>query len=108
MKVKRATEHLQARGLVSTKLFGKNKPYRLTRYAVEMLTPIAGESTRYRLVPRQDAVLYSATMIILLATIGSSQTHILSPFPVLFMGWASCIFIGVSLCRFIEMVKKVF
>ena len=62
MRVKRAADHLQSQGLVSTKVFGKNKPYHLTRYAVEMLTPIAGEPTRYRLLPRHDVLIYLARL----------------------------------------------
>ncbi len=108
MRVRRAADHLQARGLVSTKLFGKNKPYRLTRYGVEMLTPIAGEKIRYRLLPRKDAALYSATIAVILVTIAITQAQVLEPFTVLFLGWTSCVLIGVSFCRFAEMVRKVF
>jgi hypothetical protein len=108
MRVKRATDHLQSRGLVSTKIFGKNKPYHLTRYAVEVLTPIAGEPTRYRLLPRRDIAIYSGTIFLIAATVLASQGESLNPSLVLLMGWASCVFIGISLCRFVEMIRRVF
>jgi hypothetical protein len=108
MKVKRAAEHLKSRGLVSTNLFGKNKPYRLTRYAVEMLTPIAGEPVRYRLFPAKDALSYLSTILFLIITVFISRNPVIDPSIILVMGWACCVFIGISLCRFLEMVRRVF
>lgn len=39
LKVRRALRSLERRGFVSTNLFGREKPYRLTRYGVAVLLP---------------------------------------------------------------------
>jgi hypothetical protein len=60
MRVRRAISSLESKGYVVSRLFGRDKPYRLTRYAVEQLASLGGG--RERLLPKHDLVLYFVTL----------------------------------------------
>jgi hypothetical protein len=108
-KVARLTRRLESKGLVSRRLFGKEKPYRLTDLAVTNLARIGGEKKQLSMIPRIDVAFY-------LATLGSSLVV-----AALAMGWyelselgtlglfgAFCLLLGVSLTRFVQAFRRVF
>ncbi len=66
MKVRRSLQNLGGKGYVSCPIFGKNRPYRLTGYAIAKLTNIGGEGSprRVALVPRKDLAVYVATTLL--------------------------------------------
>ena len=66
MKIRRSLQSLSSKGYVSRPLFGKGRPYRLTKFAIAKLTNIGGASGEGRvvLVSRGDAALYVATSIL--------------------------------------------
>jgi DNA-binding PadR family transcriptional regulator len=65
MKVQRAIRLLESRGYVSTRLFGKPKPYRLTPYAWERVGHLAsGRAPRGGLILVGDLVLYGLTILV--------------------------------------------
>jgi len=61
-KVARTIRGLESKGLVSRRLFGRNKPYRLTQHAITNLARIGGEEKQLALVPRTDLVVYIGTL----------------------------------------------
>ena len=62
MRVYRAAQDLSSRGFVSRRLFGREKPYRLTGYCVEKLFSGPGTPSP-RMVTRLEFVLYALTLI---------------------------------------------
>lgn len=107
MRVSRALHSLEKRGYVSTKLFGRDRPYRLTDHCLRKLAKIGGEEPA-RLLPPQDIGVYASTLLLSAAAI-LARTGFLDltrqAFTVLFA--LAVLLSGVSLTRFIEMVKKV-
>jgi len=64
MKIKRSIRKLENKALVSTNLLGRDKPYRLTRFAVEKLYCVGRPGMEPEgLVPKKDLVLYTATLL---------------------------------------------
>jgi len=57
MRVARALAGLERKGYVARSPFGKQKPYRLTRYAQELLTAIATDQHPSSLISRKDIIL---------------------------------------------------
>ena len=66
MKVRRSLQNLSSKGYVSRPLFGKNRTYRLTDFAIAKLTDIGGRTRgrRVALIPKGDLALYAATTIL--------------------------------------------
>lgn len=109
MKVKRAMKSLAARGLVTTKLFGRDKPYALTAYGVQALADIGGGiETQAGLIPTLDRGLYAVTAGLAAGTLGvarwaqPSHTTILAASSLLFF------FIGVAFTRAVQTIRRVF
>ena len=108
-KVRREIRRLESKGLVSRKLFGNEKPYGLTDLAVINLARIGGGGKQIPLIPRIDIALYSGTAISI------------CPVAIIAMGWLMapellsigvfglfCVLFGVSLCRFLQAIRRVF
>ena len=60
MKVSRAVKALQRRGYLVTKLFGRDKPYRLTPFALAKMTDIGDQKPR--VLPIHDSIVYISTI----------------------------------------------
>ncbi len=60
-RVRRCVRQLESRGYVATRLFGRDKPYRLTKYAVSRLANFDQKSAKITLLPKLDLVLYLIT-----------------------------------------------
>jgi hypothetical protein len=108
-KVWRQIRQLESKGLVSTRILGRNKPYRLTQLAIINLAKIGGEEQQVPVIPRVDLVPYVGTLVI--AGIAILQARDILQFTetttmglLLLFG----LFAGVSLCRSIETIRRVF
>ncbi len=72
LKVRRALRELERRGIVSTRLFGRDKPYRITRHGVAILASISPDMGRYRAVhPVELGLVGVATLVGLLMWLNS-------------------------------------
>lgn len=60
MKVLRALAGLEREGYVSRSLFGKERPYRLTRHGQELMNAIVGGQEPSSLISRNDLILYAS------------------------------------------------
>jgi hypothetical protein len=58
-RVWRQVRQLESRGLVSTRVFGRDKPYRLTQLAIINLAKIGGEEQQVPVIPRMTSELMS-------------------------------------------------
>jgi len=104
MRIRRAIASLESKGYVVSKLFGRDKPYRLTRYAIQQLASLGGD--RERLLPVHDLVLYATALAMgllssmavvgLLPGLGNDATYLYGAF--LFALGAAATRI-VTLCR---------
>jgi hypothetical protein len=107
-KVRRATKRLESKGLLATKLFGKEKPYRLTDLAIINLARIGGEKEQIALVSRSDLALYIATaaLAVPIASLGSSWLQVSDPGVAAFF---ACFFylLGASTSRIAQTLRKV-
>ncbi len=108
-KVRREIRRLESRGLVSRKLFGNNKPYRLTRLAVTNLARIGGgEEQQDRVIPRVDLVPYLGTagtaIVAFLQSRGFLHFPEMGTIALLLLFGA---FIGISICRTLETIRRV-
>ncbi len=63
-RTRRSIRELESRGYVATRLLGKDKPYRLTKYAISRLADFETPVNKARLVPRKDICLYILTTIL--------------------------------------------
>jgi hypothetical protein len=61
-RVGRAIRRLESKGLVSRRLLGRDKPYRLTQLAITNLARIGGEEQQMALVPKIDLATYVGTL----------------------------------------------
>ncbi len=93
VRVWRAVRELEARGMVSAPLFGKDKPYRLTRRGVEIL--LSAYQTRGEAPPR---VVGAIDSLIFAATIALGISCYLLPGDI-WMPTAFTFLLGVSSCR---------
>lgn len=60
-RVTREISKLESKGLVSRRILGRTKPYRLTEMAVINLARIGSEERQLPVIPRLDLVAYSGT-----------------------------------------------
>jgi len=102
MRINRAVKVLESKGYVSTRLLGKPKPYRLTRYAQERLAALtSGETRGQGIVGGFDVVVYGAT--VLSASVSAFAPRLGHP-------WAPLLFVylsGMSTYRIIQTLRRV-
>jgi hypothetical protein len=107
MRVRRALITLEGKGMVSSALFGKAKPYRLTRHAIEKLLAVCDGGERYaNIVKRIDYLAYSSALGLSLATLFTSTVSTDPPL-VLGLAGASLLLTGISVCRLLETLRRV-
>ena len=108
-RVWREIRRLESKGLVSTRLLGRNKPYRLTQLAIINLAKIGGEEQQVPIIPRIDLIPYLGTVgIAIVAILQSSGLLQLSDLGSFFLLLFFGIFFGLSLGRALETVRRVF
>lgn len=105
-RIRKEMRELESKGLVTRRLFGRDKPYRLTRLAVQRLAPIGEPDQETALVSRWDLALFLGVMIIglsgagLLWTLDTPTPHRPLSYIFVFSG-------GVAFCRFLQILRKV-
>ena len=108
-KVRRVVRRLESKGLISRKLLGRDKPYRLTHHAVANLARIGGEEEQLPLFPRADLVAYLVTTVAAVPVslhavgwveLGEAVTVGLLP--------SLCFFLGISFYGAVRTMRKVF
>jgi len=63
-RVRRATQSLERKGLVSTQIFGRDKPYRLTRHGVAVLASISKDVGEPRIIGRGELSVVLFALIV--------------------------------------------
>jgi hypothetical protein len=106
-KVRRGLEDLESRGYVTTPLFAKEKPYRITSYAMQKVASVSPDIRQPRLVERIDPLIYSACLIAGFATYYlagnvDDPARIMAVLPASFF-----ILLGFSLARIWGTLRKV-
>jgi hypothetical protein len=106
-KVRRGLEDLEGRGFVSAPLFAKEKPYRITSYAMQKVASVSPDIKQPRLMERIDPVIYVACLISGFAAYYvagniSDPATILAVLPASFF-----ILLGFSLARIWGTLRKV-
>jgi DNA-binding transcriptional ArsR family regulator len=107
-KVRRVVRRLESKGLISRKLLGRDKPYRLTQHAVANLARIGGEEQQLSLFPRFDIAVYLLTTVAAIPVASHS------------LGWVElgetitigllptfCFLLGISFYGAVRMMRKV-
>jgi hypothetical protein len=107
-RVRRALKNLERKGLVSTPLLSKEKPYRLTQHGIASLTRIGGTKwPKPRIIPVKDRVLYASSIIFAVATVAVSRGEVLShPFDSI-LASVFLVTVGGSLVRMLETIRRV-
>jgi len=109
MKVTRAIRKLENKGLVATRIFGRDKPYRLTSHAIETLYYRGRPGESSQLVSIKDLAIYSSTLIAGAATL--SLIWGLDPSTrarwVALSSGAFLYLLGVSSCRIVNLMRRV-
>ncbi len=107
-RVAREVKRLESRGLVSRKMFGRDKPYRLTELAVTNLARIGGEERQLALVQRSELAVYLVTIGLAvpiasqtldLWQLGDVVTAVVFP--------CFCFFLGFSCSRVLQTIRRV-
>jgi len=107
-RVRRKMKRLESKGLVSTKLFGKERPYRLTDLAVTNLARIGGEGKQIDLLSMTDLAVYVATGTLALPMISLSAHLVEMASPTVVMVFAGFFYLlGGSTFCIIRMIRRV-
>lgn len=107
-RVRRGCRRLESKGLVSRRIFGRDKPYRLTEHGILAMNRARMGQVSQRVLNSMDAALYLATILfglIAVSTTNSSalhQSHYLGIFTIFVL------LTGMSVVRFLETLWKVF
>jgi len=72
-RVRRALRSLENRGFVSTNLFGRDKPYRLTRHGVAVLASISPLMREPKVLPVWCGLVFASTILAGLAMFAASN-----------------------------------
>ncbi len=102
--VRRGLKGLERRGYTSTNLFGRDRPYRLTRYGVATLCSILPETKKAKILEKWEIAILGSTAIAaaILLLVRHSQGFILFPtFAVFFT------LLGLSIPTFAGVLRKV-
>jgi DNA-binding PadR family transcriptional regulator len=73
VRVRRALRRLERRGLASTRIFGRDRPYRVTRHGVAVLASIAPEMGEPRILGWPRIALLAATALCGLVMVSSTR-----------------------------------
>jgi len=108
-RVRRTIKRLESRGLVSTRMFGKEKPYRLTGLAVMNLARIGGKIPQVGIISKNDLVIYIATILLAFPVVGLGLgwLSLRDPFVILLF---ACFFylLGISTSKVIRTIMRVY
>jgi hypothetical protein len=108
-RVDREIRKLESKGLVSRKLFGNNKPYRLTQLAIINLAKIGGDEQQLRVIQRIDLVPYLATLGIAFMAFSEAMGWLVLPEIGTLLIFVSLGFsAGLSFGRILQTIRRVF
>jgi hypothetical protein len=103
-RVRRAARYLEARGYVSASLFGREKPYRLTRHGERCLANLASGFPAPTVMLRTDAFLFAVTLLLGILNL----PDVAFPQPATsIVSAAFLVLLGVSLCRGVTILREV-
>lgn len=107
-RVSREIRRLESKGLVSRRLFGRDKPYRLTELAIINLAKIGGEAKQIRALAPSDVAIYLATLGVSLPVAFIAVDWIKFSEPIIVgMFGCFCFLLGLSFGRFIQNLRRV-
>jgi hypothetical protein len=107
-RVRRELRKLESKGLVSRKLLGRDKPYRLTQLAVSNLARIGGEEAQLSLIPRIDIAAYIVTLVLSVPNALQAMNWIeLAGLPTIALLTSFCFFLGISFYGAVRSIRKV-
>jgi hypothetical protein len=108
-RMRRELQTLESKGLVSRKLFGKEKPYRLTDLAITNLARIGGEEKQLGLFSKIDVSVYLTTFgfSFLIAALAMGWYE-LSELGVLGLFGVFCFFLGAAVFGSLRAIRRVF
>jgi hypothetical protein len=110
MRVKRSIRKLENKALVSTKILGRDKPYRLTRYAVENLYYVGRPHlSPEALLSRIDTAIYAATLIIGSSTLLLTWASPPAPAPtwIIVSSGAFTYLLGLATSRIMRSMRRI-
>jgi hypothetical protein len=108
-RVDREIRKLESRGLVSRRLFGNDRPYRLTQLAIINLAKIGGEEQQVAVIQRIDLVPYTATLVMAVVAFLEANGWLILPeigtlSLFVCLGFAG----GLSFGRILQTIRRVF
>ena len=107
-RVRRTIKKLESKGLVSTRIFGKEKPYRLTRYAIANMANIGGEEEQVSIMPKEDILVYIITLGLSVPIANLAFGWLELSDPVIALVYACFFyFLGASSSRLIQTFRRV-
>jgi hypothetical protein len=101
LRVRRATRGLERRGFIATRIFGRDRPYHITRHGIAVLVSIAPETEKPRIMkPGEIAILTITALLGVGAFLYPGS--VLNPswkvgFP-LFAGFFTLLGISITIC----------
>ncbi len=110
IKVRRSLKGLERRGFISTGIFGREKPYRLTQHGVAVLSSIAPEMDTPKILHVHEIISFVATGVVGIIVLASawgalgSQDRILGGL----VFAAFYILLGYSLAMLVQAIRRVF
>ena len=110
MKVRRAVRKLENKGLISTRVFGRDKPYRLTPYAIERLYHLARpDGGDVGLMSRGDMTIHVSTLTTGLVTLILTWQALGEPSPVLIVLFSGVFFylLGASSSKILGLMRRI-
>ncbi len=106
MRIVRALSALERRGYVARALFGKEKPYHITRYGEEIVTAVANAGFPRPLISPHDLASFAAAALIAGTSLGLAYLGV--PPTILMACWfAAGVASGVCILRFVRMIRRV-
>ena len=105
-RVRRATRSLEEKGFISAPLFGRDKPFHLTRYAVSVLTGIGvdKDSKREGVLGWKDGFLLGLTLVIASLSVVYAQSTLSWT---LFLPGLMLFLSGISVCKLSMVARSV-
>jgi hypothetical protein len=107
-RVRRAVKRLESRGLVSTNMLGKERPYKLTQYAIINLARIGGEEEQVSFVSRKEFTVYLLTFVSSIIAGVMGQGWIEAPDILIMMVFgAFCYLLGATSILFVRSFRRI-
>jgi hypothetical protein len=108
-RIRRGIRRLESKGLVSTGILGREKPYRLTDLAMINLARIGGGDKQMSVLSARDVLSYLVTLVLSLPLILVVLQWIEFSEPILVSIFGCfCFLFGISFSRLIQSIGRVF